>query len=359
MGFFPPNIAKLQANHDVAGLAAGLEHSDFRIRERACDALAALGDVTGLATALQHKDSTIRSRACKALGALGDVAALPSLLSAVASDAELYVRVEAAVGIVALNQPETAKPLVDAYLLAHRRWWGPHFQLAGQPDPNFDVNERLLKGFGMITVEFLGRWDPDASLFLELVEEPHPICRNRHSRRDMNEGEDSMWETDEEVYHATVKAFCQSADWTCLMQARVGLVSLSREEGSYSDEALNAVLVSLQDPGRRDKCQISEIVRWFLASCTANDWVGVDIAADALCARLASGPSGFTEDELRSIATVEDLRMTFWVAVYDDDYQKEIGGEEVFRVHDLSKPREQARHELQRRGIALETTEGA
>ena len=84
--FGPPDVEKLKARGDVAGLIRALGYGkDARIRMEAADALTTIGDaraVEPLCVALRDPDWAVQSKAAGALGNLGDPRAVEPLITA-------------------------------------------------------------------------------------------------------------------------------------------------------------------------------------------------------------------------------------------------------------------------------------
>jgi HEAT repeat protein len=82
--FGPPNIEKLKARCDVAGLIKALGYEkDFRIRQGAANALGEIGDaraVEPLLTAILDSNWFVRLGAIKALEAIGDIRVVEPLV---------------------------------------------------------------------------------------------------------------------------------------------------------------------------------------------------------------------------------------------------------------------------------------
>ncbi|MDI7274909.1 MAG: HEAT repeat domain-containing protein, partial [Anaerolineae bacterium] len=80
--FGPPNVEKLKAKRDVAGLVKALKSPNWEVRRNAATALGEIGDrqaVEALIASLQDPEGAVRHHAVVALGKLGDRRALPAL----------------------------------------------------------------------------------------------------------------------------------------------------------------------------------------------------------------------------------------------------------------------------------------
>lgn len=80
--FFTPDVGKLAASRDVAGLAKAAQHKRWEIRSKAVAALGAIGDVRvlpALVRSLRDDVVDIRRAAVEALGAIGSPQALRPL----------------------------------------------------------------------------------------------------------------------------------------------------------------------------------------------------------------------------------------------------------------------------------------
>src|SRR5665647_2956529 len=74
MGLFGPNVEKLKAKKDVAGLIGALAHRDESVRSSAAEALGdvgGLGALDPLTAALQDPATPVAAAAAEALGKMG------------------------------------------------------------------------------------------------------------------------------------------------------------------------------------------------------------------------------------------------------------------------------------------------
>jgi len=82
MGFFGPNVEKMEKKNDVNGLIKALKHKDSDVRDRAEKALVRIGKpaVEHLIQALKDENSGVRERAIRVLGQIEDERAVEPLL---------------------------------------------------------------------------------------------------------------------------------------------------------------------------------------------------------------------------------------------------------------------------------------
>jgi len=82
MGFFGPNVEKMEKKNDVNGLIKALKHKDSDVQDRAEKALVRIGKpaVECLIQALKDENSGVRERAIRALGQIKDERAVEPLL---------------------------------------------------------------------------------------------------------------------------------------------------------------------------------------------------------------------------------------------------------------------------------------
>ncbi len=116
MPLFGPNIDKLKAKRDIAGLGEVLLYkSDRRLCNAAAEALGALGDpgaIRPLAHALMYSDDEeVRAASARSLGAIGGVGVVEILLEAATRNPYISVRQAASDAIVQVGEP-AVKPLI-------------------------------------------------------------------------------------------------------------------------------------------------------------------------------------------------------------------------------------------------------
>jgi len=118
MGFFEPNIEKMEAKGDVKGLIKALRTNKYvkgGYRREAAAALLRIGApaVEPLIQALKDKDPVIRFGAADALGGIGDRRAVGPLIEAL-NDEDDAVRAWAALGLGKIGDERAVEPLTEA-----------------------------------------------------------------------------------------------------------------------------------------------------------------------------------------------------------------------------------------------------
>jgi len=118
MGFFGPNIEKMEAKGDVKGLIKALrsdKHVKGGYRREATGALIRIGApaVEPLIQALKDKDPVIRFGAADALGGIGDKRAVEPLIEAL-KDEDAAVRAWAALALGNIGDERAVEPLTKA-----------------------------------------------------------------------------------------------------------------------------------------------------------------------------------------------------------------------------------------------------
>lgn len=112
--FFKPNIKKLKAKRNIAGLIMALKDHDEDVRKEAAKALGDLNDkraVEPLIAALNDKDLDVRKEAEKVLANIGE-SAVESLINAL-HNKDKDVRKKAAVALGKIKDKRAVKPLIS------------------------------------------------------------------------------------------------------------------------------------------------------------------------------------------------------------------------------------------------------
>jgi len=114
MGFFKPNVKKMEAKKDVEGLIKALK--DTHVRHYTAEALIKIKDakaVEPLIQALKDEDYFVREAAARALGEIKDKRAVEPLLEAL-GDEWWNVRLDAAMALGKIGDAKAVEPLIKA-----------------------------------------------------------------------------------------------------------------------------------------------------------------------------------------------------------------------------------------------------
>jgi HEAT repeat protein/Fe-S cluster biogenesis protein NfuA len=114
-GLFGPNIEKMRQDSDVVGLIALLNHKKQKTREKAAQALAAIGPpaVKPLIAVLQSEDQYTCNYAAWTLGVIGDDRAVEPLVEAL-NDTRRSLRRNVARALLVMADPRAIDPLISA-----------------------------------------------------------------------------------------------------------------------------------------------------------------------------------------------------------------------------------------------------
>jgi HEAT repeat protein/Fe-S cluster biogenesis protein NfuA len=114
-GLFGPNIEKMRQDSDVVGLIALLNHKKQKTREKAAQALAAIGPpaVKPLIAVLQSEDQYTCNYAAWTLGVIGDDRAVEPLIEAL-NDTRRSLRRNVARALLVMADPRAIDPLISA-----------------------------------------------------------------------------------------------------------------------------------------------------------------------------------------------------------------------------------------------------
>jgi len=115
MGFFKPNVEKMEKKRDVAGLIDDLKHKDWVVRSNATRALGRIGDVRAvepLIEAMKDDNEHVKDAAREALQEIRDPEAVKPLIQAL-KDEQPYVRKGAAKALGKLGDSQAVNPLIQ------------------------------------------------------------------------------------------------------------------------------------------------------------------------------------------------------------------------------------------------------
>ncbi len=140
----PPNIAKLQEKHDIAGLVKALDYpKDPAICRSAAKALGHLGDAHALKpliAKLAHEDEEMRGVAIVALGKIGDPSIIEPIMASLKDEA-IAVR-KAAIHVLAqVGDAQVVKPLVSFFNPENSELYDTTFQALVQIASKLEASE--------------------------------------------------------------------------------------------------------------------------------------------------------------------------------------------------------------------------
>lgn len=155
----PPNIAKLQEKHDIAGLVKALDYpKDPAICRSAAKALGQLRDTHALKplmSKLTHEDEEMRGVAIVALGTIGDPSIIEPIMAALKDEA-VSVR-KAAIHVLAqVGDGQVVKPIVALFNPEDGELYDTTFKALVQIAPKLEASEcqtRIVEPIGTMIME--------------------------------------------------------------------------------------------------------------------------------------------------------------------------------------------------------------
>ena len=115
-------------NNLISEILLALKHEDYRMREGACEALAAIGEkaatnevINGLVKALNDEDLDVRGYACQALGSIGEKVPTNEVINGLVkafNDEDLWIREGTRGALVAIGKKAATNEVIDGLVKA-------------------------------------------------------------------------------------------------------------------------------------------------------------------------------------------------------------------------------------------------